>query len=557
MFVIHNLWSNDFKQQLEQIAQNKDSYALTDLLQNSLQFYLESSGQPTSKESENVFNDFLVTMSDSSLQADFNKFAWKVYPKFVRAVTLFQGGKKEFDPEYTTLGYKQGALTKCFTHRLIKSFKKAHVTYAFEEDYDLSYQHRMGFGHLETFYNTRYQFLLLEDEQFAVLKDILKSLQHEIGACLGTPWQVVNVRAFRFNSQVGESNFDIVEDFKKNCPDSVARLIISPKVCVNNNAESHGYWFLSASSSAYQDCAISQFVKDAMSEVIIEVTIMPALNDNQEPYCAGLNALWPDLPWLLPSKKDPLILTSDITQLELGGGRYFLSSPWINLDYNGLEHFPFTPNCRFPLVDESIPFVYTSHVLEHLNPPTILRVLSEVKRVLKKEGVFLIRVPDYDLALDHWRRSDISFFQQSVWCYPIETWSTRGVVDCVDYRAAMLFFGFANKEFGMPFGVVTPNAYGAYYGPPVVAPEYLHQIALENTPSQIVMKLREIVVNNEPTHYIVHQSAWSRQELKDLLEQFDFEVVSFDKDFIVDSYAHVYTINICKDYTMYCLARKK
>lgn len=50
----------------------------------------------------------------------------------------------------------------------------------------------------------------------------------------------------------------------------------------------------------------------------------------------------------------------------------------------------------FRLPSESVDFVYTSHMLEHLPPADGLNCLRECRRVLKPGGVLRIAVPDLD-----------------------------------------------------------------------------------------------------------------------------------------------------------------
>lgn len=64
----------------------------------------------------------------------------------------------------------------------------------------------------------------------------------------------------------------------------------------------------------------------------------------------------------------------------------------------------------------------------------------------------IIKVPDFDKALNYWRKGDISFFK-SAW--NIESvaalWQKQGVCDCIHHRATMIFCSFFHKAFGNPF----------------------------------------------------------------------------------------------------------
>jgi len=59
-----------------------------------------------------------------------------------------------------------------------------------------------------------------------------------------------------------------------------------------------------------------------------------------------------------------------------------------------------------PFQDHSVDYVFCSHVLEHFHAADGLRLLSEVRRVLKQGGIARICVPDLARALDHYQRGD-------------------------------------------------------------------------------------------------------------------------------------------------------
>lgn len=89
----------------------------------------------------------------------------------------------------------------------------------------------------------------------------------------------------------------------------------------------------------------------------------------------------------------------NIKKLNLGSGVLGKDSNWkgwINLDQqkdhsvqvvHDLNKFP------YPFKKESIDIIYMSHVLEHLDRP--VKVINELYRILKKDGMLIIRVPHY------------------------------------------------------------------------------------------------------------------------------------------------------------------
>lgn len=59
-----------------------------------------------------------------------------------------------------------------------------------------------------------------------------------------------------------------------------------------------------------------------------------------------------------------------------------------------------------PFPDESVDFVYSSHLLEHLFQEDAKKLLSEIHRVLKKGGKVRICIPDLDYVFDLFRKGE-------------------------------------------------------------------------------------------------------------------------------------------------------
>jgi hypothetical protein len=245
----------------------------------------------------------------------------------------------------------------------------------------------------------------------------------------------------------------------------------------------------------------------------------------------------------------------------LGGGK-FCYLGWENYEeaqskYNP-RSFTFSPCCSLPLLDSSLDTVYTSHTLEHLNTETVRQLLRESFRVLRSRGRFVIKIPDVDEVLDAWRNSRSEFFRDELWGFTSikRTWQRRGMLDCLDSRAAYIFCGFWNEAFGHLFTGGVQNYEVGYNGPAVVPSDYWRFLATNCTPSQISQALRAFVVENETDFHFNHQNAWSRSELQHLLETTGFRVVSFDKNLIIPACADIPDIAQMEVISTYCLATK-
>lgn len=88
-------------------------------------------------------------------------------------------------------------------------------------------------------------------------------------------------------------------------------------------------------------------------------------------------------------------IKKNMVYLNLGCGNVF-HEDWINIDHisssKHVKQYDISKN--IPLEDDSVDFLYHSHVLEHLTKKNGLIFLKECHRVLKKEGVIRIVVPD-------------------------------------------------------------------------------------------------------------------------------------------------------------------
>jgi len=248
-----------------------------------------------------------------------------------------------------------------------------------------------------------------------------------------------------------------------------------------------------------------------------------------------------------------------IDSLNIGGGPNFNQPGWLNLEEVTSPVNPYsfklTPVCTFPVENMSIKTVYASHCLEHLDDKTVNRVLEEVHRVFKNDGRFIIKIPDFDRALECWKRKDASFFDTG-YDSIVDTWKNRKIKDCVDYRAAVLFCGFWNDEYGDHYSEQIAKNDHAYHGPPITSIKYLRGLIMDHTPSEISAQLCKIVIKNEKSYHFNHRNAWSSKELEKLLNSFGFQAVSFDKNLILSKCQDILGINHIEKISLYCWAKK-
>ncbi|HEY0322911.1 MAG TPA: tetratricopeptide repeat protein [Pyrinomonadaceae bacterium] len=493
-------------------------------------------------------------------------FLWNVYEQFVHVAApgINPGLDLGPDPDYAQRGFKQGRLPESVVNAFVQSMEGAPEKLILQEDTPPGYASNTGLKKYELALNKSHTHLVLGSEQLQYLHTLLQSLAEPFARCIGTPWRVVNVRCFRTHAGAIETGPN--EWHSDGFPQCILKFLIylsdvgaekgttelilrdGSKVSVEGPP---GTWLLFRSSElSHRGVAPTEGDRYAL-----EITIVPSLVNDQRPFCPGLNAIYPKLPWSSPS-------AALYDSINLGGGPSFHYPGWLNLeqvtsDYN-VYPFDFHPECEFPVSTDSINTIYTSHALEHLDNATVKRILDESQRVLKRDGRFIIKIPDFDRAIRCWVKGDDSFFTDEMW-YLSEvkkTWKNRRIPDSIDYRAAFVFCGFWNDEYGDHFSEQINWKEDAYHGPPVVEVEFLKDLVNNCTPSQISARLREAVIEKERSYHFNHQNAWGAEELEAILKEAGFRVRTFDKDFIIDNCSDIPGLDSMKEQSLYCWAEK-
>jgi predicted SAM-dependent methyltransferase len=248
----------------------------------------------------------------------------------------------------------------------------------------------------------------------------------------------------------------------------------------------------------------------------------------------------------------------DVKYIDIGGGSgSYIVDEWLNLDEFSSVPFILNEKCVFPVGDNTINLIWTSHTLEHLNDETVSRVLDESYRVLETGGNFVIKLPDFDNVLEQWRNRNIAYF--NLWDYQDGYWKNRNVEGTIENKVAMIFCSFSNNECGKLFSIKENEQQGAYIGPPIIDHNTLVQILNSNSPHQISVELRNIVIESEDGNYnFIHQNAWSKLELEQLIVNHGFHVRSFNMN---DIFVGCVVIPKWKFYevseiSFYCWAKK-
>jgi len=87
-----------------------------------------------------------------------------------------------------------------------------------------------------------------------------------------------------------------------------------------------------------------------------------------------------------------------------GWTRVNLSRADININFETMD--------KLPIENNSCEVIFCGHLIEHLNDKTNQKLFQEVHRVLKRNGIFRIITPDFDLYKKYYFQNDIELFNQ-------------------------------------------------------------------------------------------------------------------------------------------------
>jgi hypothetical protein len=522
---------------------------------------------------------------------------YDLHHRLILAKTLQDRGFSDvsalFSADYLDRGFRTGTLSSGVADPLVESLKKAAVVPIQHEDYAPGYMHHPDLRPYEEKLNRDHRYLYLGPEQIQRCAPMLEELASPLSEFTGLPWRTINLRAWRTLPHAAESGptdwhldgfplstFKIMV-YISAASETLGTTQIKLKDGSIQSVEGPpGTWNIFRNSELYHRGTVPKIGE----RIILEITIAAAWKQETTPAIAGLNASYPRLPWFeVPESYRPrsgigagqppekntstgaakrnLGAFGGVKFLNIGGGPGFNSKDWMNLEAvaspSNPTPFHFHETCDFPVTSNSVSLTYSSHTLEHLNDPTVARVLEETRRALHSKGQLVLKIPDFDLVLESWAKRNEEFFDK-YWnlgsC--INTWSRRGIPASVDYKAIMIFVGIWNDHYGNPFAGGSGQHPLAYHGPPPIGLKEFNELAKSRSPKIISSQLKQFVLDNERDYHFNHQNAWNLRELECLLISSGFSIISFDKQKIVSTCGQIPGIEDSIDFSLYCLAER-
>ena len=118
--------------------------------------------------------------------------------------------------------------------------------------------------------------------------------------------------------------------------------------------------------------------------------------------------------YLAIKKFDHCYKKHGLVKLEIGAGDYHGSGGWLTLDVTKKCDIFWDLRWQMPFPDNSVNYIYCSHVLEHFNYRDMVTLIKEILRVLEPGGQFSACVPDASIYINGYREDpfDSEYFLQ-------------------------------------------------------------------------------------------------------------------------------------------------
>ena len=163
-------------------------------------------------------------------------------------------------------------------------------------------------------------------------------------------------------------------------------------------------------------------------------------------------------PYILKQK----VFGQNKTMLHVGCGSNRIDG-WINADIDPRADLIIFMEKRLPFANDSLQYIYSEHVLEHVPFETGVFFLSETLRTLQKGGVVRIAMPDLDVLVDayqgDWRKElhwvnwpEYSFLKTKAQMINIafRWWGHKHLYNQEELKRALSAAGFTKMSFQPP-----------------------------------------------------------------------------------------------------------
>lgn len=228
-------------------------------------------------------------------------------------------------------------------------------------------------------------------------------------------------------------------------------------------------------------------------------------------------------------------------KVNLGSGR----KAWISwrcfdaLEYPTVETLKFDEKFKLPNDVQGVEIFYSSHNLEHLNDDTVDNLINQMYERSKPGGVVIIKMPDYELLLDLYRSNKLLDINDPGVLDTIYTWPYKNIPPTLENKISMVFCGYMSRSYGNHFEGLNRNMKCSYHGPANVEHSELKGILNNDTVREISKKLNRYAKLECDFGQFNHQNAWTKDDLKKIMEDVGFKFISSKKDVICNDYKKI------------------
>lgn len=219
-------------------------------------------------------------------------------------------------------------------------------------------------------------------------------------------------------------------------------------------------------------------------------------------------------------------MDAGLTGVNLGGGDWHPPAGWASLDRSwGDRPFTLDATTPLPLGDASLDHVYSSMFFEHVDDATAQHLFGEAARVLRRDGLFRVLVPDFETTLDRYRAGNHAFFDgPDGWGIAprFENWKAHGVEPTLENKLLFVFANYDNKPGDGPRPWERDPSY--YCGPPQIGRETVrtaaHRLGALEFSAWAVAKLPAGLAPER----IAHLNAYTQEKLRVLAYRAGFKI---------------------------------
>jgi len=251
-------------------------------------------------------------------------------------------------------------------------------------------------------------------------------------------------------------------------------------------------------------------------------------------------------------------------RINVGGtlGNEYVGWNTYELEQSPLNRWPlrFETEKLFAETDSSCDLVYSSHFLQDLDDVKVANVLREVSRVLDQYGYFVLKLPDWQTAVERALSSDWSWFNLWGMADLAKSWPNRGLKESPFAYAAMIHCGYFTASYLLNSMTSESNStieqIKGYHGPAILLDEDYLRIFDNRDPRVIAQILRDSISEDED-YFLNHRNAWSATDLISLVESFGFLNIEATADEIVEFMSDVPRISDSKYISSFFLFEKR